>query len=154
MKRTVKGLAIAFALAACDGAMERSVAEYGYVKAHDIRQLMEVVLEPQADVFWSSAGTIIDATGEHDLTPTTDEGWLMTQSAAATIAEMGNLLMTSQYAEARGEDWIQFSKSLVEIGMKAEEAAIERNADAILAIGGTMYNVCNACHQIYLPPAE
>jgi len=69
------------------------------------------------------------------------------------VSEMGNLLMTPQYAAGRGEDWLQFSRSLVEIGQRAEKAAIDRNSDAIFETGGTMYNVCSACHQAYPPKA-
>lgn len=154
MRRITNCIAIALALSACDGAANRAAVQPGHVKAHDINQLMNVVIAPQAEVFWNSAGTIINLTGEHDLAPTTDEGWLATQSAAATIAETGNLLLTPQFAEGRGEDWIQFSKSLVEIGIEAEKAAADHDVEAILEVGGTMYNVCNACHQVYPPTAD
>jgi len=153
MRRMLYGLAMAVALSACDGTAEKAVEESAYVRAHDIRQLMLVVVDPQADVFWNSAGTINDASGEHDLTPTTDEGWFATQSAAATVAEMGNLLLTPQFAEGRGEDWKQFAKSLVEIGMIAEKAAVDRDTNAIMEVGATMDRVCEACHQVYLPGA-
>lgn len=146
----MKGIIVAAAclalLAGCKKAEEKAPT---FVKAHDIKQLMATVVQPQADVFWKSAGSYTDATGTHDLRPTTDEAWLRTRSAAATIAEMGNLLMTPQYAEGRGEDWMQFSKSLVEIGLKAEKAAVDRSEDEIFDTGGTMYNVCTACHQAY-----
>jgi len=143
------------ALTACNGAGKQPAEPAAtFVKAHDVKQLMAVVVQPQADVFWRSAGSVTDETGEHDLTPTTDAGWLATRSAAATVAEMGNLLMTPQYAQGRGEDWMQFSKSLVEIGQRAEKAAADRNSDAIFETGGTMYNVCSACHQAYPPKAD
>lgn len=148
---TAAGIALAL-LAGCNRA-EPAKPESALVRAHDIQQLMAVVVQPQADVFWRSAGTVSDASGSHDLTPTTDEGWLATRSAAATVTEMGNLLMTPLYAEGRGDDWIQFSKALVEIGRKAELAALDRNSDAIFEVGGTMYNVCSACHQAYPPKA-
>jgi hypothetical protein len=144
-------LAIAVVLSACARAPEKAVAAPDYVRAHDIHHLMEVVVAPQADVFWNSSGTINDATGEHDLTPTTDAGWLATQSAAATVAEMGNLLLTPQFAEGRGEDWKQFARSLVEIGMMAEKAAVDRDVAALMSVGETMDNVCDACHEVYLP---
>nr|AGU10802.1 hypothetical protein [uncultured organism] len=155
MRRVAGGLGsllACVALTACGGpdkSAEKPVATS--IRAHDIKQLMAIVVQPQADVFWKSAGSITDAKGLHDLTPTTDAGWLATRSAAATITEMGNLLMTPQYAEGRGADWIQFSRSLVEIGQRAEKAAADRNVDAIFDTGGTMYNVCSACHQAYPP---
>lgn len=153
MRRMVYWLAMAVALSACDGTPEKAVEVSDYVRAHDIHHLMEVVVEPQAEVFWNSSGAIADASGEHDLTPATDEGWLATQSAAATIAEIGNLLLTPQFAEGRAEDWRQFAKSLVEVGMMAEKAAADRDAAAVLEVGATMDNVCEACHQVYLPGA-
>jgi len=122
-----------------------------YVRAHSVKQLMARIVQPQADIYWKSAGSVSDATGSHDLTPTTDEGWLAARNAAATVTEMGNLLMTPPYAEGRGADWIQFSRSLVEIGRKAEKAAADHNADGVMDTGGTIYAVCSACHQMYPP---
>lgn len=121
-----------------------------FVTAHDTQQMMAYIVEPQAQVFWRSAGFIIDKEGEHDLTPTTEEGWLATRSAAATVTEMGNLLMTPMFAAGRGEDWMIYSRALAEIGMKAEHAAADKDGDAVLETGSTMYNVCRACHQAYV----
>lgn len=149
----MKGLIVAAAGAALLAGCSKAEEEPNFVKAHDIKQLMATVVQPQADVFWRSAGSITDENGTVDLTPTTDEGWLRTRSAAATVSEMGNLLMTPQYAKGRGEDWMEFSRSLVEVGMKAEKAAVDRDSEAIFEVGGHMYNVCKACHQVY-PPAE
>jgi hypothetical protein len=121
-----------------------------FVTAHNTQQLMAYIVEPQAQVFWGSAGFIIDEEGEHDLTPTTEEGWLATRSAAATVTEMGNMLMTPMFAEGRGEDWMTYSRALVEIGVKAEQAAADKDSDAVFETGGLMYNVCRACHQAYV----
>ena len=90
--------------------------------------------------------------GEHDIRPQTDEDWRTTRVAAASITEYGNLLMTPLYAEGRGEDWTDFARGLVEIGMRAEQAAIDRNPDAVFEVGDNLYNVCAGCHQLY-PPA-
>ncbi len=150
MKGMIAVAACAMLLTGCKKAEEKAPA---FVKAHDIKQLMATVVQPQADVFWRSAGSVSDEKGVTDLTPASEEAWLRTRSAAATITEMGNLLMTPQYAAGRGEDWLQFSRSLVEIGIKAEKAAVDRNSDEIFEVGGTMYNVCTACHQVYPPKA-
>lgn len=149
--------AMAALLAGCNQSAESGAAntsEPQYIKAHSAQQLMALVVQPTAEVFWNSAGFVVDETGEHDLTPTTDEGWAATHTAAATITEMGNLLMTPVYAEGRGDDWIEFSRALVEVGQKAEEAAIARDSDAVFEVGGTIYNVCTACHQAYLPEEQ
>jgi hypothetical protein len=123
-----------------------------YVQAHTLKALMANVVDPQAQIFWHSSGSVSDAKGEHDLTPTTDEGWAATRSAAATVTEMGNLLMTPLYAKGKGEDWIQLAQALVQTGMKAEKAAADHNSEAVFETGGTLYEVCSACHQAYPPP--
>jgi hypothetical protein len=149
--------ATATLLAGCsgsDGGEQGAAGEPRYLKAHSAQQLMAQVVQPTAEVFWNSAGFVTDEAGEHDLTPTTDEGWQATRTAAATITEMGNLLMTPVFAEDRGTDWIEFSRALVEVGQKAEEAAVNRDSEAVFEVGGTMYNVCTACHQAYLPEEQ
>jgi hypothetical protein len=155
MRRRILVLAGAALLSSCgDATKKTSAVEPSYTKAHDVKQLMAVVVQPQADVFWKSAGTVTDATGQHDLRPTTDEAWLRAQSAAATLTEMGNLLQTRLYSEGRSKDWMQFSQALSQIGMKAEKAVKDRvSEDEIFEIGGTVYNVCTACHQVYPPAA-
>ena len=152
--RCLISIGVVVLLAGCDGSDKPSQrVNTPYVKAHDIKQLMATVMEPQADIFWGAAGSRYDATGLHDLRPNSDAEWLTTRSAAATVAEIGNLLMTPPFAEGRGDDWIQFSRSLVEVGKIAEKAAVDRDEGAIMDVGMTMYNVCSACHEVY-PPAE
>lgn len=141
--------AAALLLTSCSGKNEAEAETY--VQAHTIQELMADVVEPTAQIYWKSAGFIMDENGETDLTPTTEEGWLATRTSAATITEIGNLLMTPPFSEGRGDDWIEFSRALVAIGQQAEQSAIDRDSDAIMEIGSTVYNICSACHQIYPP---
>lgn len=148
--------AMAALLAACgqeDGG-GTAAGEPQYVKAHSMQQLMAQVVQPTAEVFWGSVQYISDETGEHDIVPQTDEDWQRTRTAAAALTEMGNLLMTPVHSEGRGADWIEYSRGLIEVGQKAEQAAANRDVDAVFEIGGTMYNVCTACHQAYLPEEQ
>jgi hypothetical protein len=114
---------------------------------------MANVVQPTADAYWQSVQFVSDETGDHDIRPETDEDWLATRTAAANLTEHGNLLMTPLYSEGRGADWMDFSRGLVEIGMQAEQAAIDRDPDKVFEVGGNLYNVCRGCHQLY-PPAE
>ena len=163
MKPYAAAIAATILLAGCSSKTPEPAAKPGaaassatpapaYVQAHTLKALMANVVDPQAQIFWHSSGSISDAKGTRDLTPTTEEGWRATRSAAATVTEMGNLLMTPQYAKGHGEDWIQLAQALVQTGMKAEKAAADRNSDAIFETGGTLYEVCSACHQAYPPP--
>jgi hypothetical protein len=141
--RIALGIAALTLLAGCESAPE----------PNHTKILMRDEVQPQADIFWKSAGTIVDQTGEHDLVPTTDEGWAKTRAAAQAVIAAGELLQTPQYAEGRGEGWIRLSKGLVDIARQAEQAAIDKDGEAVFTVGGTMYDVCSACHQAY-PPAE
>lgn len=145
-------LSAATLLASCNqpGSGEAEASGETYIKAHDTKQLMLTIVQPQAEVFWGAAGSISDFEGIHDLRPTTDERWAATVSSAATITEMGNLLMTPLFAEGRGDDWNTFARGLVQIGQKAEKAAADRaNEDELFKLGGDLYNVCKACHEAY-----
>lgn len=153
IKRGFIAVIFAALLAGCGGQSDTDVADENTAQTSDpiIKELMRDTVEVQAQIFWASAGWIMDEEGEHDLTPTTDEGWQKTQDAAATVGKMGALLMSPEYSEGRGDDWTQFSEALVEISKRAEQAAIDRDSDAVFETGGTMYRVCKSCHQSYMP---
>jgi hypothetical protein len=118
-----------------------------------VQQLMADDVQPTAQVFWDSVQFISDEAGDHDIFPRTDAEWQRTRDAATRIVELAELLQTPGYAEGRGEDWIQISKSLAEVGRLAEQAADSKDPDKVFEVGGTMYSVCSGCHQAY-PPAE
>jgi hypothetical protein len=142
-------------LGACGGGGDEAAdgGDPAYIQAHTIQQLMAHVVQPTADNYWQSVQYISDEQGYHEIEPKTDEDWQATRTAAATLVEMGNLLMTPLYAEERGEDWMDFARGMVQIGQRAEQAAIDKDVDAVFEVGGTLYNVCSGCHANY-PPSE
>ena len=77
--------------------------EPAYRPIAGVMQTMESILDPAADVIWDSAGFIITAQGEADLSPTTDAGWEKVRNGALVIAESGNLLMMP--GRSAGSDW-------------------------------------------------
>ena len=114
-----------------------------------IQQLMAEDVQPTADIYWKSVQYISDETGEHEIFPRNDADWKKTRDAATKIGELGVLLQTPGYTEGRGEDWVQFAKSLVDVSKLAEQAADAKSTDKVFEVGGTIYNVCSACHQVY-----
>lgn len=140
------GVVAVLVLTACSPAEEEQASTYRPVG--DMAQLMAGVVEPAAEVIWDAVGVIVDAEGEHQLAPQTDEEWLAVRSAAYTIAESGNLLMMPGRALDQGA-WITMSQSLVEMGERAIEAADARNLDAVFDVGAEIYYVCTNCHGTY-----
>lgn len=140
MKRqAILAIGAAACLAACTGGKEPP----------SVRKLMKDEVQPTAEIFWNSSGSVSDESGEHDLTPTTEEGWKKARDAAAKLGEYGELMMTKDYAADRGEAWIKFSRGLVDISKRAEQAAANHDGDAMFEVGAYVYDVCSACHQAY-----
>ena len=118
-----------------------------------IQQLMADDVQPTADVYWKSVQYISDETGEHDIFPRTDAEWARVTAAATRLGELGELLKTPGYAEGRGEDWTELADGLVQVAKRAEQIAQSQDKEKVFEVGGTIYNVCSACHSLY-PPAE
>lgn len=122
-----------------------------------IQQLMAEDVQPTAEIYWDAVryesvlenGVPVD----RSVVPETDADWAKVRDAATKLGEYGTLLQSPGYAEGRGEDWMQFAKSLVEVSKLAEQAADAKDVDKEFEVGGTIYQVCTACHQVY-PPAE
>ena len=114
-----------------------------------VQQLMAQDVQPTAKVYWDSVQFISDETGDHDIKPETDADWAKTKAAATRLGEFAALLRTPAYTEGRGADWTTFANSLTEVAKLAEQAADAKDPDKVFEVGGTMYNVCTACHQAY-----
>ena len=114
----------------------------------DVQELMATVVEPAAEVYWDAVGWIIDASGTTEIRPGSPEEWEAVRNAAFVIAESGNLLMM----EGRAVDqdaWIALSRSLIDTGRRAIEAAEARDEQAVFDMGAEVYYVCTACHATY-----
>ena len=128
-------------LAGCNGATE--------APEKTVQQLMAEDVQPTAKIYWDAVQFISDETGDHDIKPETDADWARVKDAATKIVGFADLLKTPGYTEGRGDDWTQFANSLAEVGKQAEQAAVDKDPDKVFEVGGTMYNVCSACHMVY-----
>lgn len=114
-----------------------------------VQQMMKNKVQPTAQFYWDAVRFVSDQTGEHDIKPTTDAEWEKVRKAAADLQDYGKLLQTDAYTKGRNPDWIKFSQAMVDISKQAEQAAIDKDPDKVFEVGGTMYNVCSACHMVY-----
>ena len=141
------------ALAACSSEPKPADLPYGTVQ-----QMMANEVQPTADIYWAAVkfesrlepdGSVV----EEEFEPETDEEWAELAEAARKLQTLAAELQTEGYAEDRGEDWLVFAKGLDEVSKRAEQAALSKDPDAVFEVGGTVYNVCSACHQMY-PPVQ
>lgn len=141
-------------LAACSGQEEENSAASAttgnYNTTLNMQELMNLVLEPAADVLWDSGGWVLDAAGYEELYPTTDEGWDYVRAQAAVVVETGNVLALPGRAEDN-DAWIIYSQGLSEAGLRAMAAAEARDEEEFFQAGAQLYSVCSACHQAYNP---
>jgi len=121
-----------------------------------IRDLMQSIIDPSADVLWNAVGTIVDKeNGIVELSPKTEEDWLNMRHAAVRIIEGGNLLLMpgrlAAPAGARSET-PGVELALQALGLEALRASEAKNAVLLMDIGARMDGVCESCHQTYWYP--
>jgi hypothetical protein len=113
----------------------------------DMKTFMEHVLTPAASVIWRVNGIVIDAKGEHDLSPKSDDDWEQVVSGAATLAEATNAPMIPQ--RARDPEWNFYVKKLADAADKANRAAEAHDLKSVSEVSDRLDGICAACHRHY-----
>jgi hypothetical protein len=113
----------------------------------DMKTFMEHVLTPAAKVIWSVNGVTIDAQGEHDLSPKTDDDWENITSGAATLAEATNALMIPSRAQDAG--WNSYVKKLADAADRAYQAAEVHDLKTVSEVSDRLDGICASCHRHY-----
>jgi len=117
-------------------------------EAHvDLKTFMEHVLSPAARIIWTVNGVVIDANGEHDLSPKTDADWENLVSGAATLAEATNALMIPP--RVRDQAWIGYVQELAKAADKAYRATEDHDLKSISEVSDRLDGICAACHRHY-----
>jgi hypothetical protein len=146
--RRIIVLVVAAAAAGAVASHAEDIAASGPYQTHvDMKTFMEHVLGPAAAIIWKVNGTVIDAKGEHDLSPKTDEDWEQVVSGAATLAEATNALMIPQ--RQRDRDWNAYVKPLADAAAKAYRAAEAHDLKSISDVSDRLDGICAACHRHY-----
>jgi hypothetical protein len=125
-------------------------AEAPLPAALDLKQLMEWVIDPTADVIWDSVKWISTEAGTEEIEPRSEEQWAAVRNAAATLMELGATLMVP--GRARGDqEWKAWARALIATSDRALKAAEAKDKNAVFAAGGEIYNVCRGCHIQHAP---
>ena len=115
----------------------------------DMHDFMAHLLTPASEAIWESSGYVITEEGEFSLEPTNEEEWERVLYGAKVITESASLLSIPSRSKNRNE-WIVFAGLLEGVGQKAFEAAERKDVNALFDIGAELYQVCVACHQVYM----
>jgi hypothetical protein len=152
MKRSRARTSVAAALIFCGLAASPSMSETTQAsppfQAHvDMKTLMDHVLTPAANLIWKVNGTVIDAKGQHDLGPKTDDDWENITSGAATLAEATNAMMIP--GRALDPEWNAYVKKLADAADRAYQAAEAHDLKTVADVSDHLDGVCAACHRHY-----
>ena len=140
--------ALAFAGLSASPSMSDDATALPPFKAHvDMKTFMEHVLTPAAQIIWSVNGSVIDAKGEHDLSPRTDDDWERITSGAATLAEATNALMIP--GRAQDAEWNHYVKKLADAADKAYQAAEAHDLKSVAEVSDRLDGICASCHRHY-----
>jgi hypothetical protein len=82
--------------------------------------------------------------------PKNQHEWDSLRAQALMLAESGNLLMMPGRARDQ-ENWIKYSKIMIDIGKTAFKAAQAKDLDGIRALNDPLNDVCVNCHLQYRP---
>lgn len=140
--RAVGALVLA-ALAGCSGEKTAEPA--------DVKAMMNQHVQPEAQLYWQAVQYISDEKGAREIVPQSDAEWNRTAEAARKLKALGESMKQPRHAEGKGADWQDFAQGLIDASGRAEIAALSRKPEQVLEAGGTLYNVCSACHEIYMP---
>jgi hypothetical protein len=113
-----------------------------------IKQIMNAIVLPNANVIYNAVGTTIDGTRVEETVPKNDKEWAAVGDSAAAIVESGNLLLVGARLIDQRE-WLSYTQRFIAAGKAALAAANEKKPDGVLAAGGDLNETCDACHEKY-----
>ena len=165
-------------LGACSTPAPPPAPENNLKPTTTIKDIMDSIVDPSADVLWAAVETDIGPKGIEQHEPRTDEEWATVRKSAVQLLEATNLLLIEGRTVAKpGEksatpgielepeqiealingDRPTFVKNALGLRQEAQGAfnAIEaRNAQALSDAGAGIDTACENCHKIYWYPKD
>src|SRR6185295_9924594 len=165
--------------AARRGGREAAAAAAAMDRVGTVKEIMEGIVDPNADVLWESVATNITSAGVEEKAPKTDAEWATVQHSALMLAEAVNLLKMRGREITRPGDmntksgpdapeltpaeihekvnrdwslWITHADRLQETAVKAWQVANARDVNGIVEVGDALDKACESCHLEYWYP--
>jgi hypothetical protein len=144
-----------------------------------VRDIMESMVEPNADKLFDSVAIDVNETGIHEMKPETDEQWEELEHAAFGLAEAVTLIkMVGRPMAQPGEmnsdpegpelapaviaakvsrsraTWNKHATHLQDLAIKALAIVEKRDTQGLFDIGGDLDTACENCHLEYWYPDD
>jgi hypothetical protein len=142
-----------------------------------LQELMDAEIDAAGDDLWDAVEIDVTAAGTQERQPTTPEEWSKLRLRAITLIEGANLLMVggrrvsaqpfaaeaagaldsnqiSQRIAANPDAFNGFAQALQASGIRMLAAIDHHDAQGLLREGGTLDQVCEACHLTFWYPNQ
>jgi hypothetical protein len=143
-----------------------------------IKDIMDSMVDPNADYLWDSVSTDATLKGTIEKAPKTDEDWKEVRRHAIALMEATNMLQIPGRKVARpGEraddprveeqpeaieslinadraSWVKAAHELYDVTALVLKAVDEKNTDGILDAGDRIDKACETCHLKYWYPKQ
>ena len=182
-KYLLSALACLFLLVAgCAQQQQQPAASQGaqpdYRLTATIKDIMDSIVDPNADFIWESVETIVSAKGVEERRPRTDEEWREVRRHAIALMEATNLLqMPGRRVAKPGEkaddpkvelgpeqiqeliekdraSWNKHAQALHDATMESLKVIDMKDADMLLNTSDKIDTACENCHLQYWYPNE
>jgi len=143
------------------------------------QELMDAEMDATSEKIWGAVSIVNDKSGTHQKTPSTPEEWQELRRQAIRLAETGNLLMipgrpvagpnvktTLKSLEPLDVATIQkrlaanpaaltaFAQSSRTVALQLVDAIDQRDVQKLSDLGGSLDEVCEACHKTFWYPDQ
>lgn len=145
-----------------------------------VKELMENIVDPQADFIFDAVAVDIGPQGAVETKPTSDDDWLKVQHATVLLAESTNLLKMPRPVAPAGDTnelsgpgqpelapeqiqakldqdrhlWNSHVDQLRDELLKVLEIVKARDSDKLFDAGSNIDRACEACHLEYWYPGD
>ena len=149
-----------------------------YAPSATIKELMDTIVDPSADVVWNAVSTTVTKSGPDERVPRSDADWTSVRQGAIRLVEASNLLvMPGRHVAHPGEKsetpgvelepeqmealinqdravWNQRAEAFRTVGLEVLKATDARDANALFEAGDRLDTACENCHKQYWYPNE
>ena len=177
----VAAAGVLFVMAACSSskpAPAAGEAEPAFRLTGTIKEIMDSVVDPSADVLWDSVSTTINREGTTEKQPRTDEDWKTVRRSAVALVEATNLLLIEgrkmappgdksenpdielapeqmqKLMDADRAAWVKNAHGLHDAAMVALKAIDAKSVQGLMDAGETIDTACENCHKQYWYPDQ
>lgn len=179
----VGAIAVALAMttgAACNAkpAATGTPVQSGLSPVLSVKELMEHIVDPQADYAFDAVGDEVGPKGIVEIRPTTDEDWTRIERGMWVLAEASNLLkmprrmapegeankepggpeLTPAQIEAKVKDnpalWNSHADTLRDEALKIVAIVKARDTQKLFDAGSALDRACEACHLDFWYPGD